>query len=273
VKPTLSQVCTLNSSFETDVEDYSAGGCRSMEAWFTKLEDYLQRHSMDALRDLLTSHEMRMEVASFQGGLFTGQSDARELAWELFNKRLRLCRELSINTMVVAFDVLAPITQHDVERARELLSQAARSAGNQHVRLALEPQARAVFGNNLQTISAVVADVGSPHLGICLDLFQFYLGPSKFSDLAYLSKDNLFHVQLSDLADVPREFATDSDRIVPGDGDFDVPSIVSFLTDLDYQGCVSMELMNPQIWQVPARQFSEIAIGAMRKLLGQESLR
>jgi hypothetical protein len=31
---------------------------------------------------------------------------------------------------------------------------------------------------------------------------------------------------------------------------------------------VSIETMNPQLWQIPPRQFGEIAITALRKLLG-----
>ena len=169
--------------------------------------------------------------------------------------------------MVVSFDLLPPITQRDVDLARELLAQAATTAGKRNRRLAVEPQARAAFGNNLQTITALVGEVASPHLGVCLDLFHFNVGPSKLSDLNYLSNENLFHVQLCDLADVPREFAADSDRIVAGDGDFDITSIIRRLKQIDYDGCLSLELMNPQIWQVPARQFGEIAITALERVL------
>ena len=78
------------------------------------------------------------------------------------------------------------------------------------MRVALEFQSQARFVNNLQTAAALVAEVGSPHLGLCLDAFHFYVGPSKFHDLGYLNRDNLFHVQLCDIADTPREFAADS---------------------------------------------------------------
>ena len=238
-----------------------------MEAWFTKLEDAVERISIAGVKDLLSEHEMRVEVASFQGGLFADQSVARDTAWELFRKRLALCQELSIRTVVVAFDILPPTTQKAVDLSRELLIQAAQDAAAKRIRLAIEPQSRSAFGNNLQTMAALLAETNSPHLGVCLDLFHFFTGPSKYSDLRYLSSDNLFHVQLCDLADVPREFATDSDRIVPGDGDFEIESIMAFLSEIKYKGCVSVELMNPQIWQVPPRQFSEIGMKAIERLL------
>ena len=108
-----------------------------------------------------------------------------------------------------------------------------------------------------------------PHLGLCLDTFHFYTGPSKLEDLGYLAPHNLFHVQFSDLADVPREFATDSHRILPGDGDIPLMPIVGRLREIGYDGYVSVEVMNPQIWQIPPRSVAEIAATALRKVLGQ----
>lgn len=270
--PTLSQVCSLNASFGEDIEDYAAGHCFSVELWLTKLEDYVNHHSVDDARRLLDAHQVEARVASFQGGLLASQGETRREAWELFERRLILCRQMQIKTIVVSCDVMPPLSQQDVERVQHSLVQVAQSAGKQQIRVALELHSRAAMGNNLQTIAALVGDVGSPHLGICLDVFHFYLGPSKWSDLQWLHSDNLFHVQLADLADVPREFATDSDRILPGDGDITIEPLLEHLRQINYQECVSVELMNPQIWQVPPRQFGEIAMTSLRKQLGQATM-
>src|SRR5690606_40936085 len=64
-------------------------------------------------------------------------------------------------------------------------------ASDAGVRLALEFQSRSSFANNLQTAAALVAQCDSPSLGLCFDLFHYYLGPSKYEDLGYLSADNL----------------------------------------------------------------------------------
>ena len=270
--PALSQVCTLHAAFEQDVEDYAAGHCRAMEVWLTKLETYLQSHSLDDVRRLLEKHEMAVPVASFQGGLLISQGDARREHWNHFAKRLELCRELGIKTLVVAGDVMGPLGQQDFDRLRMSLDQAAKQAGEGGVRLALEFQAKATYPNNLQSAAAIVEEIGSSHLGLCLDVFHFFTGPSKEADLGYLSKENLFHVQLCDVVGQPREFAADSDRILPGDGDFPLSPIVERLREIGYAGCVSVELMNPAIWQIPPRQFGEVAITALRKVLGLASM-
>ena len=66
--------------------------------------------------------------------------------------------------------------------------------------------------------------------------------------------------------------ASDADRILPGDGDFQFEPLVARLREIDYSGYVSVELMNPQIWRVGPRQFGEIAMTALRKTLGQASM-
>ena len=270
--PAISQVCTLNSSFEQDIEDYAAGACHAVEIWLGKLDAYLERHTLEDVQRLLAEHEMQAPVASFQGGLLTSQGDARREHWDLFGRRLKMCQTLGISTLVLAGDLLGPLTQQDLDRVMVSLKQAAELAGNHGVRLALEFQAQATFANNLQTAAALVAQVGSPHLGICFDVFHYYVGPSKLEDLGYLSAANLFHVQLSDLSGQARELASDADRIVPGDGDFQLEPMLEHFRNLDYRGHISLELMNPQVWQNPARQVAEIGMTALRKLLGQAAM-
>jgi 2-keto-myo-inositol isomerase len=268
----LAQVCSLASPFESDIADYAAGKCAAIELWFTKLEQYLASHTVDDVRRLLNEQGVSAPVASYQGGLLASQGEQRREAWRLFEQRLELCRELGIQTVVVACDIARPLDQALLERVQASLVQVAQECGPRGIRAAVEFQASSAFGNNLQTLAAMVGEVGSPHLGICFDAFHYYCGPSKGEDLGYLSAQNLFHVQLCDLADVPRELAADSNRILPGEGDIPLAPVIDYLKQIGYAGTVSIELMNPQLWQVPPRQFGEIAMTSLRKILGLASM-
>lgn len=270
--PALSQVCSLEASLERDVADYAAGACRAIELWLGKVETYLDAHSVADLRALLEENRVEAAVASYHGGLLDSQGDRRRESWEHFERRLALCQQLGVRTLVVAADLTAALDQQTIDRVTASLAQAAAKAAPHGVRLALEFQARNRFLNNLQTAAAVIVDLGSPHVGICLDAFHFYTGPSKTEDLAYLTPDNLFHVQLSDLPGVARELATDGDRVLPGDGDLPLDAIVEHLRAISYAGYVSVELMNPSLWRVPPRQFGEIAMTALRKSLRLASM-
>ncbi|HTN75217.1 MAG TPA: sugar phosphate isomerase/epimerase [Pirellulaceae bacterium] len=267
--PCLSQVCSLNSPFEKDIEDYAAGQCTAVEVWLTKLETYLKSHTLDDVRRLLDEQQVKLPVASYQGGLLASQGEQRRLAWQLFRERLVLCQQLGIETIVVACDVPRPLDQAALERVQVSLVEAAQAAGEQQLRVALEFQSTAAIGNNLHTAAALVADVGSPHLGLCCDAYHFYTGSTKSEDWGYLTRENLFHVQLCDVADRPRELYADSDRILPGEGEIPLAPLLARLQEIGYAGHVSIELMNPQIWQISPRSFGEIALTALRRVLGQ----
>jgi len=118
----------------------------------------------------------------------------------------------------------------------------------------------------------VIEQVGSPALGLCLDWFHYTVGPSKPLDLWLLSNENLAHVQLCDIADVPREMAADADRILPGEGTSPPDDLVARLREIGYAGAVAVELHNPALWRVPPRQFGEIAMTSLRKVLGQAAM-
>jgi 4-hydroxyphenylpyruvate dioxygenase len=77
----------------------------------------------------------------------------------------------------------------------------------------------------------------------------------------------LAFVQVSDLAGVARELAVDADRILPGDGDFRLREVLQFIRRMGYEGWVSLELMNPTLWNAKPVQVAEVGLAAMQRLL------
>ncbi|MBI3863862.1 MAG: sugar phosphate isomerase/epimerase [Planctomycetia bacterium] len=264
----ISQVCSLGSSLEDDIDGYADAAGSAIELWLTKVEEYLQGHVAGDIRKRAADRGLKLAAASFQGGLLVSQGEARRVAWEQFARRLDLCAELQVPVLVVVADFLGPFGSTDIERAQVSLRQAGEMAASRRVRIALEFQVRNTFVNNLETAAMMVQSAAHPNIGICLDLFHFFIGPSKFDDLDLLTPDNLFHVQVADVADRPRELATDADRILPGDGDFRLQPVFDRLRQIGYQGAVSLELTNPMFWQIAARQVGEIGLTALRVSMG-----
>ena len=272
MKPALATVCSLESPLETVLEDYAAGHVAAVDLGLGQADAFLRTHDVAALRERFVQHAIAPAAASFQGGLLTSQGEARREHWRHFGERLGLCRDLAVPVLVVAGDAFGPLGAEDLGRLVVSLREAAGRASDAGVRLALEFDARASFPNNLQSAVAVVEQAGSPALGVCLDWFHFTVGPSKSFDLGLLSAENLAHVQLSDIGDVPREMASDADRILPGEGSSPPDDLVATLRRIGYRGAVAVELHNPALWHVPPRQFGEIAITALRRVLGQAEM-
>jgi 2-keto-myo-inositol isomerase len=267
MKPCLSEATTMPHPFAADVAACAEAGCRALEVWLTKLEQHLQTQPADDSRKLLADRGVQLVAASYQGGLLFAPPDRRQAHAEQFLRRLDLCQRFGIPTLVVVGDFPARVGPGVVERAAAGLARAAQWAAGFGVTLALEFQAGAGFCTNLETALALVRACGQPNLGVCLDVFHYYKGPSKAEDLERLTPSDLALVQVCDVAGVPRELATDADRVLPGDGDFLLEPLLGRLRALGYDGWVSLELLNPVLWQSHPAQVAELGFAALRRVL------
>jgi sugar phosphate isomerase/epimerase len=268
----ISEATTLPASFAEDVAAYADGGCTAMEVWLTKLEKHLETHSAAETRRLLEERHMTLAAASYQGGLLLSQGEQRRAHSDHFRRRLDLCQQFKIPTLLVVADFVEAVDRASLERAVVSLKQAAQWAAGFEIRLALEFRARTTFCSSLDTALALVGQCGEPNVGINFDVFHYYTGPSKLEDLRLLTPATLAFVQLSDLAGTPRELATDADRILPGDGDFQLKPLLEQLRALGYDGWVSLELMNPTLWNTKASHVAELGMMALRRLLEDDGV-
>jgi sugar phosphate isomerase/epimerase len=271
MKPCISQATTMSTPLEADLPAYAGCGWRAVELWINKLESYLEEHTIEDLRGLLETRGLEPVAAAGQGGLLLSRHAEREAHWSHFRRRLAVLKELGVTTLIVAADFVLKYSADDYNRASAALGEAAELAATFGVRLALEFQKTARFCTSLDTALALIAQSGSTNAAVCLDLFHYYTGPSKFEDLAYLSVDNLAWVQICDLTATPRELAGDSDRILPGDGDFQIEPILDHLGRIGYEGHVSLELLNPQLWQLPADRVADFGYQAVCRVLGRRN--
>jgi sugar phosphate isomerase/epimerase len=267
MKPCISEATTLPCSFEEDVAAFAGASWPGMEVWLTKLETHLETHSAAETRRLLQDKKITLAAASYQGGLLLSQGEQRKAHYDHFRHRLGLCQEFGITTLLVVADFAEAVDRTSLDRAVVSLTQAAKWAAGFGVRLALEFRHSATFCSSLDTAIALVDQCGEPNVGVNFDVFHYYLGPSKFEDLASSRPANLAFVQLCDVAGVPRELAADSDRILPGDGDFRLQPIMDQLRQQGYDGWVSLELMNPTLWNMKATQVAELGLTALRRFV------
>jgi len=267
--PCISQATTMNTPFEADLTAYGRSGWTVVELWLTKLETYLRDHSIVDARELLRSSGLKAGAAAMQGGLLLSRGAERTAHWEHFQRRLDLLQELEVPVLVVAADFNRELTDDDFPLAASSLAEAGERAGERGVKLALEFQKSARFCASLDTALALVTMCESPHVGVCLDLFHYYTGPSKFEDLADLNRDNLAWLQICDLSGTPRELAGDSDRIFPGEGDFQIEPILDHLGAIGYDGPASLEVLNPHLWAIPVDRVADMGYQAVCRTLGR----
>src|SRR5438309_1287217 len=157
MKPCISEATTLPGTFAEDVAAYSDAGWNAMEVWLTKLETHLERHPLAETRKLLEERQVRPVAASYQGGLLLAQGEQRKAHYDHFRRRLELCQQLAIPTLLVVADFTDAVDVTSLGRAVASLKQAAQWAAGFGVRLALEFRSGSRFCASLDTALALVA--------------------------------------------------------------------------------------------------------------------
>jgi len=267
----ISQATTLPATFTDDLSAFADVGWTAAELWLTKLEKHLETASIDDTRRFLTDRKIRPVAAAYQGGLMLSQGEQRKAHFDHFRRRLELCQALEIPTLLLVADFAQRPDSTAFQRAVVSLTQAAQWAGGFNVRLALEFRGTDAFCSCLDTAIGLVGQCGEPNVGVCLDLFHYYKGPSKPEDLDKLTRENLAFVQICDVAGVPRELMSDADRVMPGDGDFQFAPVLDTLRRTGYDGYVSLELVNPVLWQMKLAQVAELGLMALRRVVESSS--
>jgi sugar phosphate isomerase/epimerase len=126
--------------------------------------------------------------------------------------------------------------QASLLRLGEILSEAAVIAGNRGVRLALEPLNRYendLIQNTAQGL-AFLNQVNHPALGLLIDTFHMNIEEASWTEpfVRVFEAGKLFHVHIGD-----------NNRLPPGKGLIDFPSILQTLQSIGYQGFLSAELL------------------------------
>jgi hypothetical protein len=83
--PCISQVCSLGSSFEDDIDGYADAAGSSIELWLTKLEEYLVSHTTADVRSRAHGR-LWMEISPTPSGIPAAASqlgDSAPSRWQL----------------------------------------------------------------------------------------------------------------------------------------------------------------------------------------------
>ena len=186
-----------------------------MEVWLTKLETHLEQHSLAETQRLLADRGMTLAAAAYQGGLLLSQGEQRRRITIISASGSTCARASAYPRCWSSPTSPGPSTPRRSARSVVSLTQAAQWAAGFGVTLGLEFRGRSSFCTSLDTALALVEECGEPNVGVNLDVFHYYIGPSKFDDLDLLTPARLAHVQLCDLAGVPASWRTTATACSP----------------------------------------------------------
>jgi len=115
----------------------------------------------------------------------------------------------------------------------------------------------------------VVRAVADTDATLILDAFHTWNSGSTLDDLRAIPVERISHYHVDDAAPgIPAGEQTDPDRVMLGEGPIDLVAEAQLLREKGYNGTVSLELFNRELWAQDPREVLQVGIERMRALFG-----
>ena len=262
---------TMTADLETDIRAAAAAGFDLVELRSNKLYDYLETHTVEDLKELLT--ETGVEVLSI--------NTLEHITWRTDEDYAAIkeeCAELSrISAEIDCPYVLSvpgalrqgPKTEQEIiSESVRVLNELADICEKHGVKLGFEFLGEE--GNSVTTHdlgSRIVNEVGRDSVGNVIDTYHFYAGSSTFEALDDLDPEKLFIFHINDAEDLPKSELNDSKRLYPGHGILPIKEMKEALDRIGYKGPASIEIFRPEYWERDPYEVSKEAKAAAEKAL------
>ncbi|MBI1323086.1 TIM barrel protein [bacterium] len=260
MKLCLSQATICGTPTLTALESAAHAGFGHFDLWWPKVHDETEPFGPAALAEKCAAENIVPAALSGVNSELAVDDAAWGASLADFRAAIAFARAAGIPLICFEPGKTSEIRPDQVfSLAARRLTELVDIAAEASVELALEFRADSGWLTTLPTALALVSIFDPQRLGICFDAYHYYCGPSKLEDLTPDAIGRIRSVQLSDLIATPREFAQESDRILPGEGDFDLRSLVGCFRSADYDGLICVESPNSMLWQFAPDRVADMA--------------
>lgn len=266
MKFALSEISTVNASFEEDVRAYAAAGFDGIGIWEMKLQP-------DDDANIARVHAAGLGVANCVPAIpsilplripgMEGPPDPEDRIAALCASMNRLAPYEPESVLVLTGPALDERSRGIVLRGLYEIAEAAASAG---VRLGLEPShpsqhESASFVNWIDDSLALLAEAGLDHVGLMADTYNLWNEPPE-ALAAVVDRVTGLHV-----ADVPAEVER-TDRALPGEGGTRSSEHVAALRAAGWDGYLDVEIFSTPdgYWSLPVDEAARQAYAAITRL-------
>jgi len=261
---------TMTSPFETDVRIASAAGFDVLEITATKLDTYLQRHTLADARKRLDAAKLKTHAINSIEQINSRDAATRQQVLARTRELAEWCRALACPWIIAVSGATPPgatwtqIRDEAIDALRAMNDLSAPLG----VKLAFE-----FLGFpwcSVQTVAEaweIVRTINLPTVGMVIDTCHFFAGGSTIDSIKVVDARKLAVFHINDVEKMPREHIEDAQRLFPGDGVIPLKEIVAAVRGIGYNGAASVELFRPEYWRRKPLAVAREAYAKSRKVL------
>ncbi|WP_448624275.1 sugar phosphate isomerase/epimerase family protein [Geodermatophilus sp. URMC 64] len=201
------------------------------------------------------------------GGWYAGGAPRRESRFARFtpDESFRMCEALQVESITAIGQAPGERPAEDVAGAFGAFCDRAADLGAQ-VHLEFIPMTAI---RDLDAAWAIVQGADRPNGGILFDTLHFFRGNPDFDLLDRIPGERIFAVQVCDsTADLRGSLRDETmNRLLPGDGDFDLPRVVAALDRIGALRWVGAEVISPITEAMPPVEAARVAGDRVREIV------
>ena len=240
-------------------------GYKGIELWLNDVWEFVARGGeVSEISRALDDHGLIVPsvIAMRQWGDFEGWE--HQLVLDEARRRFALGARLGAPYIVATPPLENPETSHLAPRYKELL-QIGREEG-------IKPTFEYIsFFKSVHTLKRaweIVQEADDPDATLILDAFHNWNSASTEQDLIEIPLERISHYHIDDAdPEKPALTQTDPDRVMPGDGQIDLKTEIKILKEKGYDGTVSLELFNQDLWEKDPRETLKVGYERVAELV------
>ncbi len=262
---------TMTSDLETDIRIAGAAGYDVLEITATKLDKFLQSHSIADARKLIDVAKLKthainsIEKINFRDAAGRAEVLARTRQLSEYGKALACPWIIAVPGPAPANTTWQAICDNTATSLRAM-SETAEPYG---INIAFE-----FLGFpwcSVQTAAQaweIVKTVNLPNVGMVIDTCHLYAGGSTLDSIKSVDAKKLAVFHINDVEAMPKEKITDANRLFPGDGVIPLKDIIATVRAIGFDGVASVEIFRPEYWQREPGAVAKEAIEKSKRVLG-----
>lgn len=246
------------------VEIAAEAGYAGIELWHQEIDEYLaQGGTLRELRRALDDHGLAVPTTIYLAGWFDTTGDEYTRARDECQRRLEQAAAVGAPFAIAS----PPLGRADYDLGARHYHELLELGKQFAVQPALEFLGFVEQLNTIEDALEVMEKSGHVEATTVLDPFHIFRGGGSVESIAKLRSEQIAVSHFNDVPRVPpRAQQHDPDRVMPGDGIFDLRRYLELLEQTGYNRFLSLELFREDLWQQDPLEVARTGLEKMREV-------